>query len=188
MTETQPIRQLPELEDHQEWVCDGGCSNIKPRLFRNVYSESWDKYGKKLHELAEHYYTCQEGHLLSVWDNDQSDYLDLPDEAYQERENTYNFSLEQIGHLRKALDEAKEQYTGENLGEIGKIFQHASVAIEATLKNGDILKITYEYLDEIEALFNQNLNFSEAVEDAELNAICDSRKDQKRISVDIEDL
>lgn len=161
MTETQPIRQLPELEDHQEWACDGGCSNIKPRLFRNVYSEFWDDNGKKLHELAEHYYTCQKDHVLEIWDNEKNDHVVLPDEAYQERENTYNFSLEQISYLRKALDEAKEQYTGENLGEVGKIFQHASVAIEATLKNGDILKITYEYLDEIEALYHQELILTE---------------------------
>lgn len=44
MTETQPIRQLPELEDHQEWACDGGCSNIVPkRMF-----EALNNYFKSL--------------------------------------------------------------------------------------------------------------------------------------------
>ncbi|WP_262738964.1 hypothetical protein [Acinetobacter variabilis] len=33
MTETQPIRQLPELEDHQEWACD---NEIKAQFSENI--------------------------------------------------------------------------------------------------------------------------------------------------------
>jgi len=153
MTEIQLIRRLPELEDNQEWACEHGCDHIKPKLYRHVYSESWDHEGIKLHKLAEHYYTCQKDHALEVYDTDKNDYVTLPDEAYQERENTYNFSLEQIQVLRKMLDDAKAEYCDNEL------FRYASVSIDITLKGGDVLKITYEYLDELEALFNQDLTF-----------------------------
>lgn len=146
----KPIRQLPELEDHQEWACDNGCSDIKPRLFRNVYSESWDKNGKKLHELAEHYYTCQQGHLLSVWDNDQGGYVDLPDEAYQPRENP-GLNLKQVQILRDELDAARIKYTPDELGEVAKYFKFAKVSFEITFKNQKTLSVDHDYLNEIEA-------------------------------------
>ena len=180
MNELKPIRQLPELENHQEWVCEAGCDHIEPKLHRNIYQQSWDPQGKLISEMAEHYYTCQDGHLLAVMDSKKFDYVTLPDEAYQVRENVYGFSLDQIHQLRKMLDEAKAQYCGDNLGELSKYFKYASVSIDVIFKGKDTLTITYEYLDELEAGISD--------EDAELNAIADNRKGQKRVSVNIEDL
>lgn len=161
MTEIQPIRRLPELEDSQEWACEHGCDHIEPKLYRHVYFESWDKNGVKLHEGAEHYYTCQKGHVLEVWDRESVDYVVLPDEAYQERENTHGFTLDQIHELRKMLDEAKREFCADDLGELSEYFKSAHVSIEVIFKGQDTLTITYEYLDELEALFNQDVYFSD---------------------------
>lgn len=150
MSETQPIRRLPELEEHQEWECHGGCSDIEPKLFRNVYSESWDKNGKKLHELAEHYYTCQKDHVLEIWDNEKNDHVVLPDEAYQPRENP-GLNLKQVQILRDELDAARIKYTPDELGEVAKYFKFAKVSFEITFKNQKTLSVDHDYLNEIEA-------------------------------------
>lgn len=84
MSEFKAIYQLPSLEEHQEWACEQGCSNVKPMLFRHVYSESWDKDGNLIQQLAENYYTCGREHLLMVWDNITNDYVALSDKYYQE--------------------------------------------------------------------------------------------------------
>ncbi|MDC5478933.1 hypothetical protein [Acinetobacter baumannii] len=81
----KPIFKLPTLTETQEWACEHGCSNVHPKLFRNVYSRKWDKEGGQLlEEKAEHYYTCGLDHLLMVWDEATSDYVELADEFYKE--------------------------------------------------------------------------------------------------------
>ncbi|WP_151765770.1 hypothetical protein [Acinetobacter colistiniresistens] len=87
MFEKKPLYQLPTLQEHQEWACEHGCSNVKPMLYRNVYCQSWDTEGNLTEELAEHFYTCGRKHLLMVWDNTLSDYAEIPDIYYQEKKN-----------------------------------------------------------------------------------------------------
>lgn len=150
INQIKPIRQLPELEDHQEWACEGGCDHIEPKLFRNVYQQSWDLEGKLTSELAEHYYTCQHGHVLEVWNEEVSDYATLPDEVYQPRENP-GLNLKQVQILRDELDAARIKYTADELGEVAKYFKFAKVSFEITFKNQKTLSVDHDYLNEIEA-------------------------------------
>ena len=85
LNEFKAIFVLPELKDGQEWACEQGCDHVKPTLHRNVYSQKWSHNGIVLEELAEHYYTCSRGHLLMVWDESTSDYVELPEHCYQEQ-------------------------------------------------------------------------------------------------------
>ncbi|EMP8703149.1 hypothetical protein ACT4ZY_06730 [Acinetobacter baumannii] len=80
----KPIFKLPTLTETQEWACEQGCDSVHPRLYRNVYSQTWDTDGNLTEELAEHYYTCGRKHLLMVWDESTSDYVELADEFYKE--------------------------------------------------------------------------------------------------------
>ncbi len=146
----KPIRQLPELEDHQEWACEGGCDHIEPKLFRNVYQQSWDLEGKLTSELAEHYYTCQHSHVLEVWDNNVNECVTLPDEVYQPRENP-GLNLKQVQILRDELDAARIKYTADELGEVANYFKFAKVSFEITFKNQKTLSVDHDYLNEIEA-------------------------------------
>lgn len=150
INQIKPIRQLPELEDHQEWVCEAGCDHIEPKLFRNVYQQSYDLEGKLISELSEHYYTCQDNHLLAVMDNKKYDYVTLPDEAYQPRENP-GLNLKQVQILRDELDAARIKYTADELGEVAKYFKFAKVSFEITFKNQKTLSVDHDYLNEIEA-------------------------------------
>ena len=91
MNPLKPIKQLPKLENYQEWACKQGCDKVSPKLHRNIYAESWDIEGNKAREEAEHYYTCQKGHLLAVWDTALNEYEDLPSFIFSERKNIFNF-------------------------------------------------------------------------------------------------
>lgn len=82
MSELRPIFVLPELKENQEWACEQGCTVHRPRLYRHVYSQQWDKQGNLVQELAEKYYTCQKGHLLAVWGEKECDYIELDEEYY----------------------------------------------------------------------------------------------------------
>lgn len=179
INQIKPIRQLPELEDHQEWVCEHGCDHIEPKLYRHVYSESWDREGIKLHELAEHYYTCQHGHVLQVWNEEFSDYATLPDEAYQERPVPEGLTLPYIEKLVAELQSEKTRIINNMDSETQKLFKFSKISFELTFKSGEVLGVDEHCLNEIKA---------QMIEDAELNAVCDARKDQKKISVNIEDL
>lgn len=86
MSDVKPIFHLPKLEAHQEWACEQGCEVRSPKKFRSVYSQQWDKSGKLVKELAEHYYTCQRNHLLMVWDNNTNDYAELAENHYKDSE------------------------------------------------------------------------------------------------------
>lgn len=57
---------------------------LDQKKYRNVYSQSWDKNGNLLSELAEHYYTCQNNHLLMIWDNSFDAYIELDPICYKE--------------------------------------------------------------------------------------------------------
>ncbi|MHA3062546.1 MULTISPECIES: hypothetical protein [unclassified Acinetobacter] len=87
MSEVKVIFQLPELQPHQEWACEQGCTVHKPKLHKNVYAQSWDLDGKLIRELSEKYWTCQRGHLLMVWDNNINDYVELDVKHYEEQPN-----------------------------------------------------------------------------------------------------
>lgn len=84
MSDLKPIFTLPELAEGQEWGCEQGCTVRKPKLHKNVYSQQWDKDGNLVKELFEKYWTCQQGHLLVVFDNNENDYVELPEHHYQE--------------------------------------------------------------------------------------------------------
>ena len=179
INQIKPIRQLPELEDHQEWACEAGCNHIEPKLFRNVYQQSWDLEGKLTSELAEHYYTCQHGHVLQVWNEEVSDYATLPDEAYQERPVPEGLTLPYIEKLIAELQSEKTRIINNMDSETQKLFKFSKISFELTFKSGEVLGVDEHCLNEIKA---------QMIEDAELNAVCDARKDQKKISVNIEDL
>lgn len=179
INQIKPIRRLPELEDHQEWACEVGCDNIEPKLFRNVYQQSWDLEGNLTSELAEHYYTCQHGHVLQVWNEEVSDYATLPDEAYQNRKVPEGATLSNIENLITEMQTQKARMISKFDSLDQEIFKFAKVSFELTLKSGEVLSMDEHCLNEIKA---------QMIEDAELNTVCDARKDQKQISVNIEDL
>lgn len=151
INQIKPIRQLPELEDHQEWACEGGCDHIEPKLFRNVYQQSWDLEGKLTSELAEHYYTCQDNHLLAVIDNKKYDYVTLPDKAYQNREVPEGANLSNIENLIDEMQAQKARMIS-NLDSLDqKIFKFAKVSFELTFKSGEVLSVDEHCLNEIRA-------------------------------------
>lgn len=162
MDDIKYIKQLPELEEHQEWGCSSGCGQVTPKLFRYVYGESWDENGVKVREMSENYYTCQCHHALQVWDNDANDYVVLPDQAYQARENVLNLTLENIENIRTDLADAVARYTG--VPELVQLFKDCNVAYELTLKDGSIVNITNDYLNEIEAELKANMILGGAYE------------------------
>ena len=82
MTNLKAIRKLPELKAHQEWACEGGCDHIHPKHFESVFSSSFGHGGGLIERQSEFYYTCQDNHLLAVWDNNAGDYVVLPEEYY----------------------------------------------------------------------------------------------------------
>lgn len=84
MIDIKIIYKLPELQPHQEWACEQGCTVHKPKHLKNVYSQQWDVNGVLVQELFEKYWTCQRGHLLMVWDNNTNDYVELAAEFYEE--------------------------------------------------------------------------------------------------------
>lgn len=149
MIELKPIKQLPELEDHQEWACEGGCTHIKPKLHRNIYAESWDLQGNKTREKAEHYYTCQNGHLLAVWDTLLSEYEDLPDFIFKERENRFNSKLTGVNELLAELDATEALYSGEDMND--SPFKFAKASFTFILKTGEEVLVDRNYLNEIKA-------------------------------------
>jgi hypothetical protein len=151
INQIKPIRQLPELEDHQEWTCEHGCDDIEPRLFKSVYAESKDENGVKTRELFEHYYTCQNGHVLEVWDNNANECVTLPDEAYQNREVPEGANLPNIENLIVEMQAQKARMIS-NLDSLDqKIFKFAKVSFELTFKSGEVLSVDEHCLNEIKA-------------------------------------
>lgn len=149
--EIKPIRQLPELEQHQEWACDGSCDHINPKLHRNIYAESWDLQGNKTREEAEHYYTCGKGHLLAVWDTEINDYITLPDEAYQDRQVPKGLTLSHVEKLIADLQSAKQRMIS-NLNSMDQeYFKFSKASFELTLKSGEVLSADENCLNEIKA-------------------------------------
>ena len=80
----KPIRKLPQLKENQEWACEGGCDIIRPKKFESIFSESHSHDGSSINIQSEFYYTCQNNHLLRVWNNINGDYVSLSDDFYQE--------------------------------------------------------------------------------------------------------
>lgn len=182
MTEFNPIRQLPELDENQEWCCEGGCSNVEPKLHRNIYSEGEClKTGKKLYQQSEHYYTCQRGHILAVWDEDQGDYVQLPKEHYQERENRFNLTMDNVNAILAELESEKKRLL-EGLVSV-EFLSLAKISFELKFKSGKTLSVDEHYLNEIKGVIIDNIE-----EDKYLNHLADIHKDQPKIRVNIEDL
>lgn len=161
MENSKPIKQLPELEDNQEWACEGGCGDIQPVLHRNVYCERWDLSGKKIEEKAEHYYTCQNGHVLSVWDTDASDYALLPDQAYQKRKAHEGLSLRTIQNLIDELQSEKQKMIGSMSKEVSEFFSFSKISFELTLKSGEVLSLDEHHLNELKASLTENMILSD---------------------------
>lgn len=86
MSDLKPIFILPDLLENQVWACEQGCTVRKPKLHNHVYSQQWDKQGNLVKQLTEKYYTCQYGHILAVWDENECDYVVLEDVFYQDVE------------------------------------------------------------------------------------------------------
>lgn len=154
MTDIKLIKQLPKLDDHHEWGCSSGCSLVTPKLHRHIYAESWNTQGVKIRELAEHYYTCELGHLLEVWDTETHDYVVLAEEAYTTRENRFNFNLDHIEKIREELNLTRNKHANKCITEM---FHSATVTLECTLADGSVVSITHEYLNEIEASLKEEL-------------------------------
>lgn len=182
MTEFNQIRQLPELDENQEWCCEGGCSNVEPKLHRNIYSEGEClKTGKKLYQQSEHYYTCQRGHILAVWCEDQGDYVQLPEKHYQERENTFDLT---IGDTEKIIDFLHDEKKRMLKGLANDPhFKYSVISLDLKFKSGKTLSVDEHYLNEIKGVIIDN-----AEEDKYLNYIADLRKDQPKVRVNPEDL
>lgn len=183
MTEQfKAIKQLPELDENQEWCCEGGCSNVEPKLHRNIYAEGEClKTGKKLYQRSEHYYTCQRGHILAVWDEDQNDYIQLPEEHYQARENTFDLTMDNVNGILAELENEKKRAL-DGLVSV-EFLSLAKISFELKFKSGKTLSVDEDYLNEIKGAIIDN-----AEEDKHLNYMADLRKDQKKIRVNPEDL
>lgn len=155
MRQAKPIYRLPELLDHQVWDCDNGCDDAEPELHANVYKRVWDKEsGKLIERHAEHYYTCRRGHILSVWDNQTSKDVKLPDEAYTEHDNPHNLTLDDVDRMLEQFKAIADHY-GDDLGAHFFKFTQASIQI---MKGEEVLfNITSDYLKEIRALLTAHL-------------------------------
>jgi hypothetical protein len=145
MCNSKPIYRLPELTETQDWACDGGCSRIQPVLYRNIYARSHTADGLIVRELSEHYYTCQHGHILYVWDENEVEPVELDAIAYKPHENERGWTLKDIDTLKNELDHQVSVLTGS----IG--FHSFKAAFEVKLKNGKKIEITQSYLNEMRA-------------------------------------
>lgn len=143
---TKPIYRLPILEDTQVWACDGGCEVVEPKLHRNVYRQDWDAKGTLLEQKAEHYYTCQQGHLLTVWDKEKRAYVALPDHAYQVPINEFGLSLHDIEQFLAELNEDTMEYRTDKNMPNAKI-----TGVVITTPKGETVSISISYLNEIRA-------------------------------------
>jgi hypothetical protein len=147
MCDSKPIYRLPELTETQDWACDGGCSHIQPVLYRNIYAKSRTTDGLIVRELSEHYYTCQRGHVLYVWDENEAEPVELDAIAYKPHENERGWTLQDIDILKSELDHQVSVFTGS----MGLPDSFAKAAFEIKLKNGEMLEITQSYLNEMRA-------------------------------------
>ena len=197
MTEFKAIQQLPELDENQEWCCEGGCSNVQPKLYRHVYQEQWNPEGVKVVEKAENYYTCQRGHVLAVWDEDQGDYVQLPEENYQEPENKLGFDIhavQALGLQLWSLEENHKKASETSDNPLMKMFKNATASIGwVNDGTGEEHIFNMNQIKELEAfiLKDEIMNPDRAVWDGEdnyLNGLCDQRAGQKKIRVNIENL
>lgn len=144
----KPIYRLPELQDHQAWYCETGCSHVEPTLHKNIYKQVWNPEGVLIEQHAEHYYTCGNGHLLGVWDTEQCNDVELPEEHYQEQVNRYGYDQQDIEDARAMFKEQRENFCKER----GFEPSHISMAFTIKLADGKDLIFTEAYLNEIEAL------------------------------------
>ncbi len=144
----KPIYQLPAtLLEGQEWACEGGCDHVSPKLHRHVYQQVWDAEGTLLEQKAEHYYTCENGHLLCVWDNDHHDYVELPYPAYEEPVNQFGLSLYDIEQFLAELQQDTEQFKNDmNMPNAA-----VTASLTITTPKGETVNISISYLNEIRA-------------------------------------
>lgn len=87
MNSVKPMYKLPELTPTQEWACEMGCTVHKPKRYENVYQEIRNHKGDLLFSRSEFFWTCQQNHLLQVWDNNEESTIDLPPEYYIDPNN-----------------------------------------------------------------------------------------------------
>ena len=153
MTQTKPIYRLPELQDHHEWSCEGGCSDVEPKLHAHIYRQVWNPEGTLIEQSAEYYYTCRRGHILTVWDDQTSDVFELSNEAYTEHDNPHNLTLDDVDRGLDWLKEIGEKFGGD----LDLPFSFARASIQ--IMNGDeiLLNMTSDYLKEIRALLTAHL-------------------------------
>lgn len=112
------IRKLPELQENQEWACEGGCDVIKPKYFENVFSQSTAHDGSSIKRQSEFFWTCQNNHFLRVWCTDQSDYILLPEDFYQAEAPKVvesNSIQESIDLLDQDIESIKNTFLEESL-------------------------------------------------------------------------
>lgn len=150
MKAIKPIYRLPELQDHQEWACEGGCDDVDPHLYANVYKQVWNKdTGQLIESHAEHYYHCYAcTGLLFVWNAQDNHYVVLPDEAYTPHDNPHNVTLEYVDEGLAYFKKCAAEYSA--LGDSGFIFKRATLELMKGEKV--LLNITSDYLNEIRAL------------------------------------
>lgn len=144
--ETKPIYRLPELTDSQSWVCAAGCNHVRPMLFKNVYREIYSPEGDLLERDAEHYYTCQHGHLLEIWCESAGDYIELPDEAYKEyAEAELNISIDFVESMLTEIGRCAEKLNALGMKDINIGLEFNSV------DSGNIGSYSLEHLNELKA-------------------------------------
>lgn len=161
ITMTNFIRKLPELGENQEWACDGRCDHIRPKLFENIYKQSWNNDGVCIEKQSEFYYTCQHGHQLFVWDIDGNDYLDLDVKFYEEVENTYNFTLDNVNDLIGELESRITDFKHSFSAQLMPLFGSATASLIFTEKDtGSEVEISLPFLkslkDQMELVLKSN--------------------------------
>ncbi|ENV14707.1 hypothetical protein F965_00053 [Acinetobacter schindleri NIPH 900] len=156
MSESKVIYRLPCLEEHQEWACIGGCSDVKAKLHRNVYRQSWNAAGVLINEEAEFYYTCQNGHLLEVWDRNAVDYVELPEIHYKEHTNEHGLTIADIDNLIGQIEEPMQRLNS-ILKDTNSPFFNAVLSIE--IEGKEELSFSLNYLKELRTvLLDQQKN------------------------------
>ena len=118
MMDIKAIRKLPELQENQEWACEGGCNVIRPKHFENVFSQSTAHDGSSIKRQSEFFWTCQNNHLLGVWCKYKDDYILLPEDFYQAEAPKVvesNSIQESIDLLDQDIESIKNTFLEESL-------------------------------------------------------------------------
>ena len=145
---TISLKKLPTLTQTQEWTCELGCNHIVPKLYENAYKLVWNKDGSLKEKMAEYFYTCQNNHVLEIWDNEKNETILVDERFYQEIKPKCDLSLEFINSAIDDLERHVEKFNSLD-SNLTQVFSGVEVSYCLNLKNGEEFSI---YLEDFKAL------------------------------------